>query len=80
MMYTVAVALLLATGNAYSYSGTRSMPRVARALTMTATDVSTQAVLATVRFYLCIVSVRNSRIKLTKTKQIRLPEMHVGWL
>ena len=49
MMYTVAVALLLATGNAYTFSNTRAVPRFARtALTMAATDVSTQAVLATV--------------------------------
>jgi len=47
-MYTVAVALLLATGNAYTFSNTRAVPRFARtALTMAATDVSTQAVLAT---------------------------------
>jgi len=48
MMYSVAVALLVATGNAYSFSNIRAMPRVARAaLSMTATDVSTEAVLAT---------------------------------
>jgi len=48
MMYTVAVALLLATGNAYSFSGVRSVPRMARSLSMTATtDASIDTVLAT---------------------------------
>ena len=52
MMYTVAVALLLATVNAYSISSSQVMPRVARAaLSMTATDVSTQVVLATVSIF-----------------------------